>query len=131
MEIRAIEDSHLAAARQLLIDNGFGGERLADLDRFAQLIARSQRALVAIEGGEVIGFARALCDDLSNGYLSMLVVAEAHRRQGVGTALAKAIVGDDPSIGWVLRTSDPGAVALYEKLGFVKSTVAMERPGAR
>jgi len=89
MEIRPLAASDLEAARQLLLDAGFGGERLADGERFAQLIARSQRALV------------------------------------------KAILGNDSGIGWVLRTSDPGAVALYEKLGFVRSTLAMERPGAR
>ena len=131
MEVRRIYASEIEAARLLLIANGFGGERLADLEQFRELISRSQRVFVAIEAREVIGFARAICDDLSNGYLSMLVVAEHHRRKGVGTALVKAVIGEDHRIAWILRAGCPDLETFYEKLGFVKSTVAMERPGAR
>src|SRR5258708_2556339 len=131
MEIRAIRPTEFEVVRRLLLDNGFHGERITDIERFRKLIAMSQRALVAVADGSVIGFARGISDDVSNGYLSMLVVAEAHRRKGVGTALVRAVVGDDDQMTWVLRLGGRDVAEFYEKLGFVRSTVAMERIRAK
>jgi predicted N-acetyltransferase YhbS len=130
VQIRAIQPSEIEPARRLLAANGWA-KRVADAAQFQLLVARSQRALVAVDNGEVIGFARALCDEISNGYLAMLVVAQSHRRRGIGQALVKAVMGEDRGITWVLRAGREGVAPFYEKLGFVRSDVAMERPRSK
>jgi hypothetical protein len=93
VEIRPIRPTEIEAARPLPAANG-RAERVADAKRFQQLVANSQRALVAVDDGKVVGFARA---------------------------------GEDDRITWVLRAGRAGVPPFYEKLGFVRSTAAMER----
>ena len=67
--------------RQFLSENGWA-HRVADPNRFARMMQGSDRTVVAWDGERVVGFARALCDGVSNGYLSMVAVAEDQRGQG-------------------------------------------------
>ena len=80
--IRAIAPDEFEAARQLLRANGWE-RRVGSADEFARLLARSPLALVAVEDGRVVGFLRAITDGMTNGYLSMLVVAAPQRERGI------------------------------------------------
>jgi hypothetical protein len=116
MQIRPLQPAETEAARQLLMANGWQ-HRVADAAEFAAMLERSQLSLVAIDndGSTVIGFLRALTDGITNGYISMV----------------EAAMGDNARMTWVLRAARPGVMGFYERLGFARSEVAMERPGQR
>ncbi len=126
LQVRPIQPHEAEAAWCLLRDNGWA-HRVPSVDVLQDLIEHSQRAVVAVEQDKLIGFARAITDGLSNGYLSMVVVDGAHRHRGVGRALVDAVTGDDSGVTWVLRAGREGAADFFAALGFEPSKVAMER----
>jgi len=126
MEIRNLHASEIEAARQFLCSQGWE-HRVANEAEFARLLANTQRIAVAIVAGEIVGFARAITDEVSNGYLSMVAVAPNFRKRGIGRALVAHVMGTDEKITWVLRAGRENASEFFAKLGFVASTVAMER----
>jgi ribosomal protein S18 acetylase RimI-like enzyme len=126
MQVRNLHADDIETVRALLCANGWE-HRLGNAEQFAQLVRNSQRTAVACEGSSILGFARGITDDLSNGYLSMVVVSPEHRRIGIGRALVAHIIGDGNGITWVLRAGREGASDFFGKLGFTASVVAMER----
>lgn len=124
--VRDMLPAEAESVRRFLDQNGWE-HRTGSSKYFAQLVRNSQRTAVALDGQQIIGFARGITDGLSNGYLSMVVVDGEHRRRGVGRALVEHIMGDNPDITWVLRAGREGAEAFFAGLGFETSMIAMER----
>lgn len=126
MAVRDLVDQDVAPVYDLLVSQGWS-HRLGALSQFQALVAASQCNLVALHGEQVVGYARAITDGLSNGYLSMLVVAPAFRGRGLGRALVQKTLAKAPDATWVLRAGRPGAPAFFAALGFAPSVIAMER----
>ncbi len=126
MLIRDAQAEDCEALWQFLGDNGWS-HRIGTCEYFSQLLANSQRTAVALHDNKIIGFARGISDGLSNGYLSMVVVAQQHQRRGTGRALVQWVMGDNPQITWVLRAGRPGAAEFFSTLGFEPSDIALER----
>ena len=120
----------LSGLRAFMIANGWA-KRASDPDRFDSAIRRADRRVTVYVDDEIIGFGRAICDDVSNGYISMIAVDKAHRREGIGREIVRRLMGEDPRLTWVLRAGRPESQAFWEAVGFRVSTVAMERPRER
>jgi ribosomal protein S18 acetylase RimI-like enzyme len=125
IEVRAIDMNEVETVRQLLLLNGWS-HRVGTASEFETLIQNSDCAVVALANGVIVGFARAITDHLSNGYVSMLLVLPSHRRMGVGRSLMKNLLERSSGITWVLRASREGAKEFFSSLGFMPSADAME-----
>jgi predicted N-acetyltransferase YhbS len=125
MRFRAITPEDYEPVRQFLADVGWQ-HRVSDPERFKQMLANTNRTVVAIDGSRIVGFARALCDEVSNGYISMVAVATDQRGQGIGRELVRQLIKDNAGITWVLRAGR-GSSGFWERVGFQSSEIAMER----
>jgi len=125
MEYRPASTSDYEQVRRFLSENGWA-HRVADAERFARMMQGADRTVVAWDEGRVVGFGRAPSDGVSNGYLSMVAVAEDRRGQGIGREMVRRLMGDDPEITWTLRAGR-GSEGFWRKMGFAASETAMER----
>ncbi len=125
MIYRALKATESETVRTFLQRLGWGS-RVADPARFSTLIANSDRTISAWDGERLVGFARALCDEVSNGYISMVAVDPTYHGQRIGSELIRQLIGDDPNITWVLRAGRDSH-EFWEQLGFRPSPIAMER----
>ncbi len=128
MEFRSITSDDYEQVREFLANAGWRN-RVGDPDEFKRMLQHTQRTVVALDGSTVVGFARALCDEVSNGYISMVAVAEHMRGQGVGRELIRHLIRQDEGITWILRAGR-GSDGFWSKMGFKESGVAMERTRA-
>ncbi|HKO98475.1 MAG TPA: GNAT family N-acetyltransferase [Pyrinomonadaceae bacterium] len=125
MEFKSITQDDYELVRQFLIDVGWK-HRVGTSESFRRMMQKTDRTVVAWDDSRIVGFARALCDGVSNGYISMVAVAADQRGKGIGRQLVTRLMGDDRNITWVLRAGR-GSDAFWARMGFKRSEVAMER----
>jgi GNAT superfamily N-acetyltransferase len=110
-----------AVHRYISGESYWGRGRPRDLVRRA--IEGSQRVVGLYHHGEQVGFARAVSDRTTVGYLADVYVLSEHRGRGLGLALVRETIDGGegersagPGVRWLLHTAD--AQRLYAKLGF-------------
>lgn len=129
MEYRSAAQADYEKIRLFLSENGWE-KRVSETERFHKMMDNADRTVVAFEGERIAGFARALCDNVSNGYIGTVAVAKDFRKRGIGRELVERLIGDDINITWVLRAGR-GSETFWEKMGFTNSEIAMEKTRTR
>ena len=78
--------------------------------------------LAAYEGDELIGLIRAVGDGATIVFIQDLLVNPAHQRQGIATALVRAVLARYPDVRQVELVTDntPKTIAFYKSLGFTE-----------
>lgn len=125
MDYRAVTLEDYEPVRRFLSEMGWQ-QRVSDAKRFSKMLKHTNRTVVAVDNSRVVGFARAVCDEVSNGYISMVAVAADRRGEGIGRELVQRLLKDDAGITWLLRAGH-NSNTFWEKMGFRISEVAMER----
>jgi ribosomal protein S18 acetylase RimI-like enzyme len=125
MEFRPVAPDDYENVRQFLCDMGWQ-HRVSNPEKFIEMLKNTSRTVVAVDSTRIVGFARALCDEVSNGYISMVAVADSRRGQGIGRELVRRLINDDVGITWVLRAGR-GSSGFWKKMGFELSEIAMEK----
>jgi N-acetyltransferase len=101
-------------------------------DDIRQQIAAAWRVVGCYDGtGAMVGLARAFADG-GSAYLADVYVLREHRGAGLGKAIVRMMVDQDPgpSLRWMLHTSD--AHGLYRSFGFARPNGRfLERPSSR
>jgi ribosomal protein S18 acetylase RimI-like enzyme len=125
INFQPIQPEDYDAVRRFLSENGWE-KRISDAEKFAKMMRNANRTVVAFDGSRVVGFARALCDEVSNGYIGTVAVAVDFRGRGIGRELVSRLISDNPEITWVLRAGHESR-EFWEKMGFSESQIAMEK----
>jgi predicted N-acetyltransferase YhbS len=125
MRFRSITPQDYESVREFLTEVGWQ-HRVSDHERFRKMLENTSRTVVAVDSSRIVGFGGALCDEVSNGYISMVAVATDKRGQGIGRELVRQLIKDNANITWVLRVGHESS-GFWKRVGFQSSEIGTER----
>ncbi|MBE2272394.1 MAG: GNAT family N-acetyltransferase [Anaerolinea sp.] len=85
-----------------------------------QLMLEKSVWVGAWRGNQLVGFARAVTDDLYRAFIEDVMVLESARGQGIGLALVRALLGRLAHVQEILLGCENHLVGFYEQVGFTK-----------
>jgi ribosomal protein S18 acetylase RimI-like enzyme len=121
--LRDDRDVDLEALRTLRARCSFADK---PIDYLRAQLDGSRWIVHAYADGQLVGFARAISDGISNAYLSSVMVDPSYQRRGIGRAMLAHLMKDRAGIRFVLHTRRDAA-AFYTAVGFVEAADMMLR----
>jgi ribosomal protein S18 acetylase RimI-like enzyme len=91
-------------------------------------VLRDSPAIGAWQGGQLVGFARAVTDGVLRAYVEDVIVAPSRRGSGIGLALLDRLIRELGAIPIVTLFCSPDLVRYYEASSFLATRqVVMHR----
>lgn len=121
MEIR--EYTNYKETEILRLYNSVGWTAYTDNPEVLRLgFKNSLCILTAYEGEELLGLIRAVGDGYTILYIQDILVFPEHQREGIGSALIKALIEQFSKVRQIVLSTDaiPKNIAFYESQGFVE-----------
>jgi len=89
-------------------------------DVVAAIVQKTYAYAVAMDGGRIVGFGRAISDGVSDAYIHDIYVKKSERRKGIGQAIVKTLVDHllQHKICWIALIGEPGTAPFYAPCGF-------------
>ena len=117
-EYRRLNMSDMGSVKRLYEEAGWTAY-LNDDTKLNRAWEKSLFTLGAFGGGELIGFIRCLGDGEHTVLIQDLLVAENHRRKGIGGKLMRSVFEEYPDVRQIFVVTDAGthAVRFYRALG--------------
>jgi ribosomal protein S18 acetylase RimI-like enzyme len=114
MRIEPAEGTHAEQIAAMCAEEGWTA--WAEPERaLSALTAPAASAVVALEGGGVVGAAQMISDGSIASYMSMLLVRESHRGGGVGRELVAALFSRS-GMARIDLLAEPDAAGFYRRL---------------
>lgn len=119
MEIREYKDYNKDEILRLYSEVGWTAYT-NDMPVLEQGFKNSLLVLAAYENDELLGIIRAVGDGFTIVFVQDILVFPEKQRQGVGTALLKAVLDRYPNVRQIELATDntPKTIAFYKSLGF-------------
>lgn len=118
MEIREYKDYNKDEILRLYSEVGWTAYT-NDMPVLEQGFKNSLLVLAAYENDELLGIIRAVGDGFTIVFVQDILVFPEKQRQGVGTALLKAVLDRYPDVRQIELTTDntPETIAFYKSMG--------------
>jgi ribosomal protein S18 acetylase RimI-like enzyme len=128
MTIRTLVESDLPKIKE--IDRAaFSAEEQYDDGMYDRML-QSGRSLVALDGGQVVGYAFVQIDPYP--HVRSLAIHPSHHRRGFGRALLQAVIDrGEHQVDLLVDEANTPAVRLYEQLGFRRAEMCATVPPKR
>ena len=85
-----------------------------------QIILKNSVCVGAWQGNRLVGFARAVTDDLFRAFIEDVIVDESMRGRGIGLALMRSLLGRLSHVQEIALTTQNSLVTFYAQVGFSK-----------